>query len=210
MILDLGLIDYKEAYAIQRALVNKRKLRETEDVILICEHYPVFSIGRSGNRANLLISEDAMTDKGASLVTVDRGGDITFHGPGQIVIYPIIDLRSRGSDLHKYLRDLEGTAINFLREYLIAGERLSGKTGVWVEDEKIASIGIAASGWITYHGMSININTDLSFFSMINPCGIIGKKITSLNQVLGREIGMTEAKRRLILNLRRVFEMEGS
>jgi lipoate-protein ligase B len=136
---------------------------------------------------------------------VDRGGDITFHGPGQVVFYPIVDLGVRGGDLHRYMRDLEEAAINFLSIYSVAGARVAERTGVWVSGRKIASIGIAARTWITYHGISININVDLKWFSMINPCGIKDIKATSLAELLGEEIDMECAKREALRQLSAIF-----
>ncbi len=198
MILDLGMIDYEAALKFQRELVCKRRVQEIDDCVLIVEHPPVFTIGRSGSRQNLLVGEEYLSEKGINVVDVDRGGDITFHGPGQLVSYPIIDLKERIKDLHNYLRDLEEVAIGFLKKYDVIGNRIKDATGVWVGDRKIAFIGIAAKDWVTYHGMSVNVNTNLEFFSMINPCGMKNIKVTSLKEILRREIPMYEAKKVLL------------
>lgn len=195
MIIDLGLVDYEEAYRIQKEFVHRRKLSEIEDSIILAEHNPVFTMGRAGHIENMLKG-------GIKVLRVDRGGDITFHGPGQLVVYPIIDLRRYGSDLHKYLRSLEEVVIMLLKEYSVYGHRVTGKTGVWVGDKKIASIGIAATNWITFHGLSINVNTDLGFFSMINPCGMRDVKMTSLSEVLGRSVSMSALKERLLSTIK--------
>lgn len=208
MILDLGVIDYSEALKIQYELVNKRRLDEIADSVLIVEHLPVFTIGRGGSRKNLLVTEEYLGKQGISVIDVDRGGDITFHSPGQLVVYPILDLKKRTKDLHKYLRDLEEVVISFLRKYTVTGIRIAGATGVWGRDKKIASIGIAAKDWITYHGLSVNINNDTRFFSMINPCGMEGLKVTSLKEVLGREIHQDPAKRILLGEFNRIFGIE--
>lgn len=197
MILDLGLIDYEEAYTAQKELVRLRKLGEIEDSFIFAEHYPVFTIGRTGRIENLLDTEERLSEKGIKVLRVDRGGDITFHGPGQLVVYPIVDLKDRGSDLHRYLRDLEEFIMELLKKYSVCGQRLPGKTGVWVEDRKIASIGIAASGWVTFHGFALNINTDLEFFSMINPCGMKHVRMTSLAQILDRKVTMIDVKKKI-------------
>ncbi len=194
MILDLGVIDYEEAYRIQKDMVNRRKLGEIEDSIIVAEHPSVFTIGRTGNKANLLADEDSLKRNNIKVLRVDRGGDITFHGPGQVVLYPILDLKTRGRDIHLYLRDLEEAVIIALENYSVVAKRISGRTGIWVGGEKIASIGIAASNWITYHGLSLNVNVDLAFFSMIYPCGMRDIKATSLARILGRELAMAEVK----------------
>lgn len=198
MILDLGLIDYEDAYRIQKDLAAKRKLGEIDDSIILAEHYHVFTIGRTGRLENLLADETDLKKDGVKVIRVDRGGDITYHGPGQLVAYPIVDLGRRSRDLHRYLRDLEEVAIRFLKSYSVSAVRITGKTGVWVADKKIASIGIGATGWVTYHGMSININTNLSFFSMINPCGMKDVSVTSLAGLTGRHIDMNEAKEKAL------------
>lgn len=197
MILDLGLIDYGEAYTAQKELVRLRKLGEIEDSFILAEHYPVFTIGRTGHIENLLDTEERLSEKGIKVLRVDRGGDITFHGPGQLVVYPIVDLKDRGSDLRRYLRDLEDFVIELLKEYSVRGQRLVGKTGVWVADHKIASIGIAASNWVTFHGVGLNINTDLEFFSMINPCGMKHVRMTSLAKIIGRKVAMSDVKKKV-------------
>jgi lipoate-protein ligase B len=206
MILDLGLVDYQKAYRTQKEFVSRRKVGEIEDSIIIAEHNPVFTIGRSGERDNLLVDESYLNDIGAEVVDVDRGGDITFHGPGQLVMYPILDLKDRDKDLHKYLRKLEDVCIAFLTNYSIKGERSEGRTGVWVDGKKIASIGIAASDWVTYHGLAINIDPDLKFFSMIHPCGMPGIEVTSLKKILNRDIMMADAKEKLVARFMDIFQ----
>ncbi len=208
MIIDLGLIDYEEAYKIQRESVGRRILGEIDDSVLLAEHYPVFTIGRTGRMENMLVSEKALSGKGLKVLRVDRGGDITFHGPGQLVAYPVLDLKNRGADLHRYLRCLEEVLIGTLKNYSIRGQRLEGKTGVWVNGEKIASLGVAVKGWVTYHGLSLNVNVDLGFFSMINPCGMSEIKMTSVAGILGRTVGMDIVKEGFIVNLRKVFNLK--
>jgi lipoyl(octanoyl) transferase len=208
MILDLGLIDYEDALKLQQELVSKRRLGAIDDSLLIVEHPPVYTIGRSGSRDNLLVKEGFLTEKGIKVLDADRGGDITFHGPGQLVVYPVMDLKDRSRDLHIYLRDLEDAAIRFLKKYGIEGKRIKDATGVWVGDEKIASIGVAAKDWVTYHGLSININNDMKFFSMINPCGMKNIKVTSMKEVLGREVPMYEARKAFLEEFNIVFGME--
>lgn len=209
MILDLGLVDYTKALAIQREFVVRRRLGEIEDSCLVAEHPAVFTIGRTGKREHLLVSEAHLASHGIGIITVDRGGDITFHGPGQLVIYPIIDLSLKAKDLHLYLRDLEEVGLRLLANYALRGRRVPEKTGVWVGDSKIAFIGVGSRDWITYHGMSININVDLSYFSMMHPCGMRGIAVTSLGALLGCELAMREVKEKLYRHLEEIFGIKG-
>ena len=208
MILDLGLIGYEDGYRTQREMVARRKLGEIDDSLILAEHEPVFTIGRTGSKENLLADEAVLAAQGIKVLTVDRGGDITFHGPGQLVAYPVIDLRASCGDLHRYLRYLEEAAIGFLRGYSVPAGRMRGKTGVWTAGRKIASIGIGASNWVTYHGLSINVNVDLAFFSMIHPCGLKGVEMDSLHRLLSRRIDMAEAKKNFLVSCNRIFRFE--
>lgn len=192
MILDLGITEFDDAYILQRKLVCKRKAGIIQDSLLLLEHPAVFTIGRSGSIDNLI-----KKDPDVKVIRVDRGGDITFHGPGQILAYPIFDLKALGLDLHAYMRLLESVGITFLNEYGIAAGREKGRTGIWVGDKKIASIGISASGWVSFHGMSINLNVSLGYFSMIHPCGMKDVEIVSLESLLGGKVSMHQAKYRL-------------
>lgn len=205
MIYDSGLIDYEKCYKVQKEFVRKRKLGEIGDVVILAEHEPVFTIGRTGKPDNLLVTKDYLKEIGVRVVDVDRGGDITFHGPGQIVVYPILDLKERHRDLHRYLRDLEEVCINFLKEYHVEGHRIAGRTGVWVDSKKIAFIGIGSSNWVTFHGLSININTDLGYFSMINPCGMRDIEVTSLSEITRGNIDMESAKQKVIKHFDYIF-----
>lgn len=205
MILDLGLIDYEECYKIQRGMVALRKLGEIDDTLILSEHNSVFTVGRMGRVENLLVDEGYLQRKGIRVLNVDRGGDITFHGPGQLVVYPIIDLKRRWRDLHKYMRDLEEVVIKFLKRYSVRSERQSGRTGVWAAGKKVASIGVGVSNWVTYHGLSINIKTDLEFFDMIYPCGLRDVKMTSLDALSGIDVSMEEAKDAILSDFDNVF-----
>lgn len=206
MICDIGLSDYEYAYRLQKDLLARRKLGEIDDSIIITEHNPVFTLGRVGSIANLLVDKEILARQGIKVMRVDRGGDITCHAPGQIVIYPVIDLKSRGRDLHKYMRDLEEVAIRSLEYYGVAASRVTDKTGVWVSGRKIAAIGIGASDWVTYHGMSINIKNDLHYFSFINPCGMAGVNSVSLEAIVGRPVSMDGVKRVLVREFYRIFK----
>jgi lipoic acid synthetase/lipoyl(octanoyl) transferase len=205
MILDLGLIDYEKCYTMQREMVVRRRLGEIDDTLMLAEHNSVFTVGRMGSEENLLVDEGYLRQKDIKVLHVDRGGDITFHGPGQLVLYPIIELKGKWRDLHKYMRNLEDVAIKFLKRYSVSSGRRSGKTGVWASGKKVASIGIGVSNWITYHGLSINIGTDLEFFDMINPCGLRGVKMTSLKVLAGRNVSMEDAKNAIISDFNSVF-----
>lgn len=205
MILDLGLTDYEESYRIQREALARRKLGEIDDTLILVEHNSVFTIGRTGSKDNLLANEEYLAGKGIKVLNVDRGGDITFHGPGQLVVYSIMDLKKRWRDLHKYMRELEDVIMRFLKRYSVRPERAPGMTGVWVSGEKVASIGVGVSNWVTYHGLSININPDLEFFDMIYPCGLKGVKMTSLSRLTGSNISIEEAKEAIISDFDDLF-----
>jgi len=212
---DLGHKDYKETWDYQESLFEeivelKRKNRAentdlpTPNYFLFVEHPHVYTLGKSGHMENLLIDEAALAKKGASFYKINRGGDITYHGPGQIVGYPIIDLENFFTDIHKYLRLLEEVIIRTLADYGIKGERSEGETGVWLDvgtpfARKICAMGVRASRWVTMHGFALNVNTDLGYFDNIIPCGIRGKAVTSLNVELSKEKVDTEEVKRYIL-----------
>ncbi len=212
---DLGHKDYKETWDYQESLFEeivelKRKNRAentnlpTPNYFLFVEHPHVYTLGKSGHIENLLIDEAALAKKGASFYKINRGGDITYHGPGQIVGYPIIDLENFFTDIHKYLRLLEEVIIRTLANYGIKGERSEGETGVWLDvgtpfARKICAMGVRASRWVTMHGFALNVNTDLGYFDNIIPCGIRGKAVTSLNVELSKEKVDTEEVKTLIL-----------
>jgi lipoate-protein ligase B len=210
MLVDLGRIDYEESYKIQREMVRRRCSGEIEDSIILAEHNEIFTVGRTGEMDNVLISGDILSSSGLKVLRVDRGGDVTFHGPGQLIAYPIIDLKNAGRDLHSHLRDLEEVAIRFLHDYGVSADRIPGKTGVWVSGKKIASVGVGASNWVTFHGMSININCSLKFFSMINPCGMKDVEMTSLERIKGQEIRMADVKNSIIKHFEGIFSLDGT
>ena len=222
---DLGLIDYKEAWDYQTVYFEKtvntkiknRKLEDinekeiTKNYLLFCEHPHVYTLGKSGSETNLLIGEAILKQKGATYYKINRGGDITYHGPGQLVGYPIFDLDHFFSDIHKYLRFLEEAVILTLKEYGIESERSDGETGVWLDVDtpnarKICALGVKSSRWVTMHGFALNVNTDLSYFDNIVPCGITDKAVTSLEKELGRVIDLEEVKTKLKKHLSTVFE----
>jgi lipoyl(octanoyl) transferase len=225
--IDLGLIDFKQAWDYQEKLfaevvntkVANRTLPEneqqpTDSFLVFCEHPHVYTLGKTGDKEHLLISENQLKDKNASYYKINRGGDITYHGPGQIVGYPILDLDNFFTDIHKYLRFLEEMVIRTLAEYGLVGERSAGETGVWLDAtnpakaRKICALGVRASRWVTMHGFALNINVDLNYFGNIIPCGIIGKAVTSLDKELGRMVDETEVKQKLKQHFSELFLTE--
>ena len=212
LITDLELIGYAEAYALQKRLEAKRKACAIEDILLICEHPHVITLGRSGKRENLLASEHVLRQKGVEFHATDRGGDITYHGPGQIVGYPILNLGAIRRDVVWYVRMLEEAMIRATAEFGIAAERVAGKTGIWVRagntEEKLAAIGVHISRWVTSHGFAYNISTDLRNFDLIVPCGIADRKATSLEKLLGRRVEEKEVAPRIAKHLGEVLGLE--
>jgi lipoyl(octanoyl) transferase len=200
IIKDLGLIDFHEAYALQESLASGVAAGTTEETLLLLEHPPVYTIGSGGSDMNIL-------DPSVVAVRINRGGDVTYHGPGQLVCYPIIDLARRGRDLHRYLRFLEEVVIRIAAEFAVAAHRISGKSGVWTGSPplvaKLASVGVGVRRWVTMHGFSLNVTTDTYPFSLINPCGIIACPVTSLFAELAESVSVDEIKKRVAL----CFEM---
>jgi lipoyl(octanoyl) transferase len=203
---DLGLIDYKQAWDMQKEIFDLRLCNEINDSLFLLEHPHTYTLGKVAEKENLISSESRLKELGISVYEIDRGGDITYHGPGQIVGYPIIKLSDWKEDTHQYLRGLEEVIILTCREYGIETERNPKYTGVWIGERKIAAIGIKVSRWITMHGFAFNINTDLSYFGGIIPCGIKDKDVTSLQHELGKEINIAEVKEKLIKNFKKVFD----
>ena len=224
---NLGLIDYKEAWDYQEKIFNEiiqEKLQNRErqfgdkslttNYLLLCQHPHVYTLGKSGDSNNLLINESELKKRGASFYHINRGGDITYHGPGQIVGYPIIDLDNFTTDIHKYLRFLEEAIILTLQEFGINGGRIPGLTGVWLDTDnkakarKICAIGVKTSRWVTMHGFALNVNTNLDFFNYIVPCGIDDKAVTSLSKELNRNVEISNVEEKVKRNIEKVFEME--
>jgi len=233
---DLGQMNYKAAWDYQERLLHQNVLiksevaklavyplttdhsplttQETQHFLLFVEHPPVFTLGKSGNINNVLLSEERLNEEGIEFFKTNRGGDITFHGPDQIVGYPILDLEKFDTDIGHYLRNLEQVIILTLADYGVDAGRSKGETGVWIDAEvkgrerKICAIGVRCSRWITMHGFAFNVNTDLRYFNHIIPCGIQNKQVTSLQKELGRGVDMEETKERLKHNFERVFDVE--
>jgi len=223
--IDLGLIEYEAAWAYQEKLFNaviQSKLNASEegkdydalDYLIFCEHPHVFTLGKSGSEENLLVGQLALKQKQAVFVKTNRGGDITYHGPGQIVGYPILNLEKYVSGIKGYIDLLEQSIIDCLETYGLKGERLEGATGVWLDTSdnkrtrKICAIGVRTSRWVSMHGFAFNINTDLDYFNMINPCGFIDKSVTSLEKELGQKQNIEEVKQTLLESITRNFNMQ--
>ena len=234
---DLGVMEYQAAWDYQEKLLKENVRRKslvystepgemnsqfpphgteltTQHYLLFTEHPPVYTLGKSGNKENVLLNDDGLKEKNIQFFNTNRGGDITFHGPGQIVGYPILDLEKFYRDIGKYLRNLEEVIILTMEEYGISGDRSSGETGVWIDpgvtgkERKICAIGVRCSRWITMHGFAFNVNTDLSYFDHIIPCGIINKQVTSLEKELSYKLDITEVKEKVKRNFEKVFEAE--
>jgi len=210
--IDLGLIGYAEGYALQRRVVAARKAEAIEDVLLLCEHPHVITQGRNGKREHLLVTENVLRQKGVEYYETSRGGDITYHGPGQIVGYPILNLGAIRRDVVWYVRTLEEAMIRATAEFGITAERVAGKTGIWVRagdtEEKLAAIGVHISRWVTSHGFAYNVSTDLRNFDLIVPCGIAGRKATSLEKLLGRSVEQNEVAPRIARHLGELLGLE--
>jgi lipoate-protein ligase B len=225
--IDLGLIGYAEAYALQKRIVAARKAGAIEDVLVLCEHPHVITQGRNGKREHLLASENVLQQKGISVYETSRGGDITYHGPGQIVGYPILNLAAIRRDVVWYVRMLEEVMIRATNDFGVNATREPGKTGIWVSPnvaagdcrgrfsdradqtpEKLGAIGVHISRWVTSHGFAYNVSTDLRFFDLIVPCGIADRKATSLEKLLGRHVGCHEVASRLTPHFEEIFERE--
>ena len=231
---DLGVVEYKTAWDHQEKLLQenvaiKSRLRQlqavteaditgtpqelsTQNHFLLCEHPAVYTLGKSGNKDNVLMTDEELEDNHIEFYNTNRGGDITFHGPQQIVGYPILDLEKYYTDIGRYLRNLEEVVILTIAEYGLKGERSSGETGVWIDtaikgkERKICAIGVRCSRWITMHGFALNVNTDLSYFNNIIPCGIQNKQVTSIEKELGHKVNYEEAKDKIKKNFEKVFE----
>lgn len=221
---NLGLIDYKEAWDLQESLFNatiqdKIRIRNgetdlvTKNYLLFCEHPHVYTLGKSGSESNLLLNEAGLQVQEAQFYKINRGGDITYHGPGQLVGYPIFDLDQFFTDIHKYMRFLEEAVIQTLAHFGIVGGRVEGLTGVWVDSNgtnprKICAMGVKSSRWVTMHGIGFNVNSDLTYFSHIIPCGIDDKAVTSMEKELGKAVNMEEVSRVLQLKLATQFDFD--
>lgn len=218
-IYDLGKAEYRPVWALQkraqRILIDQKLAKQkgrtdqpiSNDMLFYVEHAHVYTLGKSGDRANLLQGLAELASIEAEFIHIDRGGDITYHGPGQLVAYPVIDLDNYFTDMHKYLRALEEAVIRTCADFEIEAGRVEGLTGVWVGNEKICAMGIRCSRWVTMHGLALNVNTDLSYFNHIVPCGITDKKVTSMEKILGRPQDLTRVKKSLTQHFCDIFKV---
>jgi len=206
----LGLVPYEDGLELQRTLVEARKAGSIPDQLLLLQHPPVITLGAKvrNDRSHVLASDEALDDAGVAVFEAGRGGDVTYHGPGQLVGYPIVDLRPDRCDVHRYVRDLEAVMIAMAAEFGISAGRVEGLTGAWVGQDKLAAIGVRISRWITSHGFAFNVSTDLAHFGLIVPCGIVGRGVTSLGQLLGTPPPMAAVEAAAVAAFASIFECE--
>jgi len=207
-IIDLGLMDYEKAWNLQHQLWSKRVEEGLPDLLLILEHPHVITLGRRGNRTHLKASSEILEAMKIPIFHVERGGDITYHGPGQMVAYPILDLKDYGYRLIRLVDQLEEVILHVLRDFGIEGGKDLSNRGVWAKGNKIASIGVAIKRWVSFHGFALNYETDLKYFDLIDPCGLVGEKMTSMAKILGKAISRKEVAERIIFHFREVFKKE--
>jgi lipoyl(octanoyl) transferase len=204
----LGVVPYGEALAVQKALVEERRAGRVPNLLLIVQHPSVITVGvRRDSRSHIVASDALLNERGVEVYDAGRGGDVTYHGPGQIVGYPILDLRPDRCDVHRYVRDLEEVMIRVCADYRVAAGRVGGMSGAWVGAEKIGAIGVRISRWITCHGFAFNVNTRLDDFQLIVPCGIVDRGVTSLQKLLGRAVPIEDVEERVMARFAEVFDM---
>ena len=207
-VVDLGVVDYDEAFALQKRHVERLQRNEGDDVLVFLEHPHVITVGRNADGHAIVADTRAIEARGAKVVATDRGGDVTYHGPGQLVGYPIIRLEPGRRDIRRYVHDLEQVLIDTLADFSVDAARHPEHRGVWVEGRKIASLGIRISRWVTSHGFALNVDTDLSYFSLMNPCGIQGCVMTTLAQECGTSVAMSAVRERIAVHFGKVFARE--
>ena len=207
LVCDLGLIDYREGLLLQEKLLNSRKSGAIADVLLLLQHHSVFTIGRSGIVENIVVPKETLVKEGISVFHTNRGGDVTYHGPGQLVSYPILNLKEDGLTAHQYVWKLEEVVIRTLADFGIGGQRVPGQRGVWVGEEKVCALGLRVRGEVSMHGFALNVNTNLKYFTYIIPCGITGVSITSVSKLLGHEVEIDEIQKSLLRHFSQVFRL---
>jgi lipoate-protein ligase B len=214
-VIDLGFVSFEECHRIQKELLEKRIKKEIPDTLILCEHPAVITMGKKNGRKNLLVEEEFLKEKNAGLFSVERGGDVTCHCPGQLVAYPIFDLSGHGKDINKFLDDIEEVIILTLKQYGFDGGKRRGYAGIWINGdtgkEEIGFIGIALTRWVTYHGFSINVNPDLEPFSWIVPCGLDGARVTSMEKLMGKnayDLSVDKIKINILKNFEKVFNIK--
>ncbi len=204
----LGTVGYEKAHALQKGLQAKRIAGEIGDTVLMLEHYPVLTLGRSAREPHVLASRETLEAHGVTVHEVGRGGDVTYHGPGQLVAYPIIDLNPDRRDVRKYVWSLEETMIRTCADFGLDASRIEGLNGTWIGDRKVGAVGVRISRWVTMHGLAINANTDLSHFELIVPCGIQDKEVTSISRELGRQVGVARVMEPLARHFAALYEAD--
>jgi len=211
---NLGVIDFKEAWDVQESILNsiiedKKCKKKTKSHLLFCQHPHVYTLGKGGKKEHMLLTDNELKLKNAAFYKINRGGDITYHGPGQLVVYPVFDLDCFFTDIHRYLRFLEDVVFGVLKKYDLSGVRLDGSTGVWLDSggelKKICAMGVRASRWVTMHGLAFNVNVDLDYFNSIIPCGIVGRGVTSLNMETKKNISFSDVEKFFKLSFQDVF-----
>jgi lipoate-protein ligase B len=207
-IIDLGMVDYEKSWDLQHQLWSSRVEGALPDLLLILEHPHVITLGRRGNRSHLIASSEILEAMKIPIFHVERGGDVTYHGPGQIVVYPILNLKEYGYRIVRYVDQLEEVVLHVLKDFGIEGRSDSLNRGVWVAGEKVASVGVAIRRWVSFHGVALNYGTDLTYFDLINPCGLEGKKMTSMAKILGKEISRKELAEKILFHFKEVFKKE--
>jgi lipoate-protein ligase B len=207
-IINLGLIDYGKAWELQHFLWSSRLEGKLPDLLILLEHPHVITLGRRGNREHLTVALEVLEAMKIPIFHVERGGDITYHGPGQMVVYPILNLKEYGYRVVRYIDQLEEVVLRVLRDFEIEGKRDPLNRGVWVDGEKIASVGVAIKRWVSFHGFALNYETDLKYFDLINPCGLKGKKVTSMAEILGTEISRERLSERILFHFKEVFKRD--
>lgn len=208
-VLDLGILPYEEAFELQKKMARRRIEGKIGDHLLLLEHPPVITVGRNARLENILADSQLLGKEGISVIQTDRGGDVTYHGPGQLVGYPILNLRKMRPDVQWYVSQLEKSIIETLRNFYIQATQVKGLRGVWVEGYKIASIGVRISKWVTHHGFALNVHTNLSHFELIRPCGLVGAKMTSMEKILGKKVKMEEVKKVYAEVFSTMFQVQG-
>ncbi|MGD0915041.1 MAG: lipoyl(octanoyl) transferase LipB [Thermodesulfobacteriota bacterium] len=206
--IDLGLIEYEKAWDLQHRLWSRRVEEKLPDLVILLEHPHVITLGRRGNRAHLVTPPEVLGAMKIPIFHVERGGDITYHGPGQMVVYPILNLREYGYRIVRYIDQLEEVVLRVLGDFGIEGRRDPLNRGVWVEKKKIASVGVAIKRWVSFHGFALNYETDLKYFDLINPCGLKGKRVTSMAEILEAEIPRKRLSERILFHFKEVFKRD--
>ncbi len=207
-VIDLGLMEYQKAWDLQHLLWSGRVTGELPDLLLVVEHPHVITLGRRGNRSHLKVSPEILEKMKIPIFEVERGGDVTYPGPGQMVVYPILDLKGYGYRLIRYVDQLEEIILHVLKDFGIEGEKDSRNRGVWANGNKIASIGVAIKRWVSFHGVALNYKTDLKYFDLMDPCGLVGEEMTSMAKILGRDISREELEKRIIFHFEEIFKRE--